>query len=99
MVLTLVAFVSETVVSMPLASCTTKVSASRRVTTPLTFIFWPEATVRVLAPPVCAKVAGARESTSAKVSAMNLTLFETLLIFILLRSCESLSGNFARRRP
>ena len=48
MVLTLVRSLSVTVVSTPLASCTTNESGSRRVTTPLIFIFWPDATVREL---------------------------------------------------
>jgi hypothetical protein len=72
-------------------------------------IFWPDATVRELDAEVlpacavlplllpCANAVAASASASAKVSPMNLTLLETLLIFIS-PLCESLSGNFARSR-
>ena len=80
MVRTLVRSLRVTVVSTPLASCTTKVSASRRVTTPFSFIFWPEATARELVfVDVCAKVAGASDSASAKARPINFTLFEFVM--------------------
>jgi hypothetical protein len=104
LVLTLVPFVSATVVYTPLASCTTKVSASRRVTTPFNFIFWPEATVRELVPlpaEFCASAAGATASASAKARPINLTLIELSFIcaISILAKGESSSGNFARPSP
>src|SRR5947209_13274261 len=82
--LTLVRSVNETVVKTPLASCTTNVSASRRVTTPLTVIFWPLVTVRALADVfvlvevllVCAKATTDSDKTSAQAHASRRSVLE-----------------------
>jgi hypothetical protein len=95
--LTLVRSVKRTVVLTPFASCTTKVSASmsRLVTTPLTFIFWPLATLRELAlllllgwllPLVSwAKAAEANAKMTVRAMVDTWTLFDlfTLIVFFL----------------
>src|SRR6185369_3868399 len=89
LLLTEVLSVKRTTVSTPLISRTVNVSASRRVTTPLIFIFCPLETERALDASVgalfcvesCPNANGERASANPKASADDLTAFVFIIVF------------------
>jgi hypothetical protein len=100
-VLTLVRSLSVTVVCAPFASCKTNESPLRLTTTPVIFVFWPEAMVACVPAEVlpellsCASADGASAKASAKVATKVRSVTEDFILV----SLSSLSRISVSLRP